>query len=161
MKKAITTIESSLPTINKNYDKFDIIGNTFGRYFDYKRETAMIEHETKKVKAKAKILGKQIKAELKKSLDENDKNFKKEMRRLEEIGKELKNGAKTKAELLKQIDEYIKMLGDSSLPVEVKKDIPTLIELANQMLAKESEYALKKLNMMSHFDSNTKLIGGE
>ena len=161
MKKTLTTINSSLPSVSNSYAPLDFVGNTFGKYFDYKRETAMIEHETKKIKTQAKIIGKKIDAELKKSLDENDKNFKKEMRRLEEIGKELKNGAKTKAELLKQIDEYIKMLGDSSLPVEVKKDIPTLIELANQMLAKESEYALKKLNMMSNFDSNTKLIGGE
>ena len=161
MKKTITTINSSLPSVSKSYAPLDFIGNTFGRYFDYKRETAMIEHETKKVKAQAKIIGKQIDAELKKSLDENDKNFKKEMRRLEEIGKELKNGAKAKAKLLKQIDKYIKMLSDSSISKEVKETIPTLIEQANQMLAKESEYALKKLNMMSNFESNTKLIGGE
>ena len=161
MKKTITTINSSLPSVSKSYAPLDFIGNTFGRYFDYKRETAMIEHETKKVKAQAKIIGKQIDAELKKSLDENDKNFKKEMRRLEEIGKELKNGANVKAKLLKQIDKYIKMLGDSSISKEVKETIPTLIEQANQMLAKESEYALKKLNMMSNFESNTKLIGGE
>jgi len=161
MKKTLTTINSSLPSVSNSYAPLDFVGNTFGKYFDYKRETAMIEHETKKVKAQAKIVGKQIDAELKKSLDENDKNFKKEMRRLEEIGKELKNGAKAKAKLLKQIDKYINMLGDSSLPIEVKKNIPTLIELANQMLAKESDHAIEKLNMMSHFDSNTKLIGGE
>ena len=161
MKKAMTTITSTLPTVSKVYAPLDILGNTVGRYFDYKRETAMIQHETKKVKAQAKVMGKQIDAQLKKALDINDKNFKKEMYRLETIAKELKNGTKAKSKLLKQIDKYIKMLSDSSLPEETKINIPTLIEQANQLLAQESNQAIEKLNMMSHFDPNTKLIGGE
>ena len=161
MKNTITTINSSLPTVSKVYAPLDIVGNTFGRYFDYKRETAMIRHETKKVKIQAKIMGQQIDAELQKSLDINDKNFKKEMFRLESIAKELKNGTKAKSKLLKQIDKYIEMLGDKSLSVEEKKSIPILIEQANQLLANEGNQAIEKLNMMSHFDANTKLIGGE
>ncbi len=157
----MTTITSTLPTVSKVYAPLDILGNTVGRYFDYKRETAMIQHETKKVKAQAKVMGKQIDAQLKKALDINDKNFKKEMYRLETIAKELKNGVKAKSKLLKQIDKYIKMLSDSSLPEETKINIPTLIEQANQLLAQESNQAIKKLNMMSQFDPNTKLIGGE
>ena len=161
MKKAITTIKSSLPTVSKVYSPLDFVGNTVGRYFDYKRETAMIRHETKKVKEQAKIMGKQIDAELKKSLDINDKNFKKEMFRLETIANELKNDTKAKSKLLKQIDKYIEMLGDKSLSIEEKKSIPILIEQANQLLANESNQAIEKLNMMSHFDANTKLIGRE
>ena len=161
MKKAMTIITSTLPTVSKVYAPLDILGNTVGRYFDYKRETAMIQHETKKVKAQAKVMGKQIDAQLKKALDINDKNFKKEMYRLETIANELKNGVKAKSKLLQQIDKYIKMLSDSSLPEETKISIPTLIEQANQLLAQESNQAIEKLNIMSHFDPNTKLIGGE
>ena len=161
MKKTLTTINSSLPSFSKVYAPLDFVGKSFGRYFDYKRETAMIEHEIQKVKSQSKIIGKQIDTQLKKSLDENDKNFKKEMLRLETIGRELKNGAKVKAKLLKHIDKYIKMLSDNSLSIEEKKSIPILIEQANQLLAQESDHAIKKLNMMSHFNSNTKLIEGE
>ncbi len=161
MKKIITTINSSLPTVSKVYAPLDFMGNTVGKYFDYKRETAMIKHETQKLKAQAKIIGKQIDAQLKKELDENEKNFKKEMERLKTIGKDLENGAKAKTKLLKQIDKYIKMLSDNSIPLEIKKSIPTLISEANRLLAQESDQAIKKLNTMSYFDANTKLIGGE
>ncbi len=159
MKNTMTTIESSLPTINKVYAPLDFVGNTFGKYFDYKRETAMIEHETKKVKAQAKIMGKQIDAQLKKELDTNNKQFKKEMKRLNTIAKDLKNSAKAKKKLLKQIDKYMNMLSDNSISAEFRLTIPTLILKTNELLAQESDQAIQKLNMMSHFDPNTKLIG--
>ena len=38
MKKDIININSTLPTINKTYSSFDILGKTVGRYFDYKGE---------------------------------------------------------------------------------------------------------------------------
>ena len=159
MKNTMTTIESSLPTVSKVYAPLDFVGNTFGKYFDYKRETAMIEHETKKVKAQAKIMGKQIDAQLKKELDTNNKQFKKEMKRLNTIAKDLKNSAKAKKKLLKQIDKYMNMLSDNSISAEFRLTIPTLILKTNELLAQESDQAIQKLNMMSHFDPNTKLIG--
>ena len=89
MKKDIVNLKTTIPTINKTYNSFNIVGQTVGRYFDYKRETKLIEHETQKVKEQTKIIVKQIDLELKKSLDNNDKNFKKEMCRLENIAKSL------------------------------------------------------------------------
>ena len=160
MKNLFTITKATLPTVPV-YNNLDIVGNTVGRYFDYKRDTKRIEHETQKVKSQAKIIVKQIDAELKKSLDHNDKNFKKEMKRLEEIGKELKSSRKSKSKILKQIDNYIMMLSDEKTSLETKAMIPNLINGAYGMLNSENNLVLKKLNLMSDFESNTKLIGGE
>jgi len=156
MKNLFTITKATLPTVPV-YNNLDIVGNTVGRYFDYKRDTKRIEHETQKVK----IIVKQIDAELKKSLDRNDKNFKKEMKRLEEIGKELKSSRKSKSKILKQIDNYIMMLSNKNTSMETKAMIPNLINGAYGMLNSENNLVLKKLNLMSDFESNTKLIGGE
>ncbi len=136
---------TNLPSLNSSYGALDIVGNTVGRYFDYKRDTAMIEHETEKVKAQAEVMVKKIDSELKKSLDANDKNFKKEMKRLKTIAKELKRGAIDK-------DKIITAMLNCSDPVVLKE--------YRLLLANEHEAVLQKLNLMSNFETNTKLLGG-
>ncbi len=161
MNNLPTMKRTNLPSLDVTYGALDILGNTFGRYFDYKRDTAMIEHETKKVKQQAKVVVKKIDAELKKSLDVNEKSFQKEMKRLEIISVELKGGRVSKSKIMKQITKYTKMLTDANVPNEIKLQIPDLIKLAYFALEKENGESLKKLNLMSNFNPNTKLLGGE
>ena len=136
---------TTLPSIDVTYGVFDVIGNTVNRYFDYKRDTAMIEHETKKVKQQAKVMVKKIDAELKKSLDVNDKSFKKEMKRLEIIAKELKRGNIDRSKIIDAM---------------VQSSDPLVLQEYRLLLANEHDAVLKKLNLMSNFESNTKLLGG-
>lgn len=159
MKKSI--IKTTLPTASKTYDSLDIVGQTFGRYFDYKRETAMIKYETQKVKKQAQIIVKQIDAELKKSLDSNDKSFRGEMFRLKAIAKDLKDGSKKQKLILKHISELTGMLSDSAVLSSVKEQIPQLIAMAHQQLNDERNSGMQKLNLMSSFDPNQKSIKGE
>jgi len=136
---------TTLPSIDVTYGVLDVIGNTVNRYFDYKRDTAMIEHETKKVKQQAKVMVKKIDAELKKSLDVNDKSFKKEMKRLEIIAKELKRGNIDRSKIIEAM---------------VQSSDPLVLQEYRLLLANEHDAVLKKLNLMSNFESNTKLLGG-
>jgi hypothetical protein len=144
MKDLSTIAKTTLPSVTV-YDTFDIVGNTFGRYFDYKRETKLIEHETQKVKSQAKIIVKKIDAELVKSLDVNEKSFKKEMQRLKTIAKELKRGTIDKHKIIKAM---------------VKCSDPLVLKEYRLLLSDEHDAVLKKLNLMSNFESNTKLLGG-
>jgi hypothetical protein len=161
MKKDITNIASSLPSLNKLYAPLDIVGNTIGRYFDYKRDTAMVKYETQKIKEQTKIILRQIDAELKKSLDFNDKAFKKEMFRLQTIATALQANSQNKKKILIHISELTRLLGDSSVPLSVKENIPKLIAIAYESLANESSESMSKLRLMSEFDSNQKLIKGD
>ena len=100
MKNLPTLKRTSLPSVDITYGVLDFIGNTVGRYFDYKRDTAIIKHETEKVHVQAKIVVEKIDAELVKSLDNNEKSFKKEMKRLKSIAKELKRGSIDKNKII-------------------------------------------------------------
>jgi len=159
MKKDIVNLKTTIPTINKTYNSFNIVGQTVGRYFDYKRETKLIEHETQKVKEQTKIIVKQIDSELKKSLDNNDKNFKKEMRRLENIAKSLNDNSYSKKQLLKEISFLTKQLIHTS-DTNMQNIILDLIKEAHNSLKEENKNSLEKLNSMQNFDSDTKLIKG-
>jgi len=161
MKNLPSLKTANLPSLNSAYGALDIVGNTFGRYFDYKRDTEMIEHETEKVKQHAKVVVKKIGAELTKSLDVNEKSFKKEMKRLETIAKDLKGSRKSKSKIMKTITQYTKMLSDENVPSEVKLQIPELIKQAYMAMETENGGAIQRLNLMSNFEPNTKLIGGE
>ncbi len=162
MFNTLTTLsKTNLPSLNVPTASFDFIGQTVGRYFDYKNNTEIIRHETQKVKEQSSVIVKKIEAELVRVLDENDKSFKQEMARLKMIGKELKNGKKSKGKLLKHISRYSKMLSDPNVPLHIKETIPTLISQANELFQAEQSQALEKLNLMSSFESNTKLIGGK
>jgi len=160
MKKDIVNLKTTIPTINKTYNSFNIVGQTtVGRYFDYKRETKLIEHETQKVKEQTKIIVKQIDSELKKSLDNNDKNFKKEMRRLENIAKSLNDNSYSKKQLLKEISFLTKQLIHTS-DTNMQNIILDLIKEAHNSLKEENKNSLEKLNSMQNFDPDTKLIKG-
>jgi len=161
MKKDILNIKSTLPTIKKTYSNLDVFGNTFGRYFDYKRETAMIEHETQKVEQQAKVIIKQIESNLKNSLDINQKNFKKEIKRLRIIAKTLDNSSKNQKAILNHIVELTNMLRDNSIPKDIKEHIPNLIAMAHQQLNDERASSMQNINAMSDFDPDRKLLGGK
>jgi hypothetical protein len=146
MNNLPTMKRTNLPSLDVTYGALDILGNTFGRYFDYKRDTAMIEHETEKVKQQAKVVVKKIDAELKKSLDVNEKSFQKEMKRLEIIAKALKKGNMDRSKIIEAM---------------VQSSDPLVLREYRLLLANEHEAVLKKLNLMSNFNPNTKLLGEE
>ena len=158
MNRDILNLNSTLPSLDASYAPLDVWGNTVGRYFDYKKETAMIEHATVKIKEQTKVILKQIDSELKKELDRNDKNFKKEMFRLQTIASELSSGATTRDKILKNISELTQQLADSTMSVSVKEQIPKLIAMAHQQLNDERQSSMQKLSLMQGFDSNQKLI---
>ena len=153
-----TTTLPSMP-VSDNLDI--IIGTTVGKYFDYKRDTKRIEYEIEELKSQTKIVIKKIDAELIKSLDSNEKNFKQEMKRLDAIGQELKFGRESRSKILKSIDKYVLMLSDKNISKESKEMIPDLIQNANNLLNIENELAFRKLMLMSNYNPDTKLIGGE
>jgi seryl-tRNA synthetase len=161
MKNLPTLKTTSLPSVDVTYGALDFIGNTVGRYFDYKRDTSMIKHETEKVHAQAKIVVKKIDAELVKSLDNNEKSFKKEMKRLKIIAKSLEENSGNKKKILKHIIELTEKLSDTDVPLSVKENIPQLMMMAHNSLAQENDQSLQKLNLMQGFDPDTKLIGAK
>ncbi len=156
MKKDILDLKTTLPTVNKTYFPLDTLGNTIGRYFDYKKETAIIKYETQKVKEQAKVAIKQIDAELRKSLDANSKNFKKEMVYLKSIAKTLENSSSSQKMILENIAELTKMLTNPNMP---KEHILNMIVMAHQQLNDERNSSMEKLNLMGNF--NQKKIGKE
>jgi len=160
MKKDILNIKSTLPTIDKSYSILNPIDATIGRYFDYKKETAMIKHATVKLKEQSKIIIKKIDAELKVSMDKNKKDFQKEMFRLKSIAKDLANSSKNQKAILNHIEVLTNMLKNPDIELSVKEQIPQLIAMAHQQLNDERDNSMQKLNMMSDFDPNQKLIKG-
>jgi len=161
MNKDILNLNSTLPSLNKVYAPLDVWGNTVGRYFDYKKETAMIEHATVKIKEQTKVILKQIDSELQRELDRNDKSFKQEMLRLQTIANELNSGAVTRESICNHILELTRQLGDTAIPISVKESIPQLIAMAHQQLSDERKSSIDKLNLMSGFEPNQELIKGD
>jgi len=158
MNKDIVNLNSTLPLLDKVYAPLDVWGNTVGRYFDYKKETAMIEHATAQLKEQTKVILKQIDSELQKELDRNDKQFKQEMFRLQTIACELDSGSLVKESILQNISELVDKLGDETLPDKVKEQIPQLIAMAHQQLNDERQSGMQKLSLMQGFDPSQKLI---
>lgn len=149
MKNIPTNIvKTTLPTVHVAQSALEIVGNMVSSYFSYKQNTQLIQHETHKIKANAKVRIEEINAELIKSLEQNEQNFKKEMRRLKAISNELASGAKSRSKIMNQVGEYTKMLSDTSLPMEVKAMIPELIRNTYAQLDKANDDAINKLNMM-------------
>ena len=161
MNRDILNLNSNLPSLNKVYAPLDVWGNTVGRYFDYKKETAMIDHATVKLKEQTKVILKQIDSELQRELDRNSKSFEKEMFRLQTIANELKDGSLRKKEILNHISELTKSLGDENLALSVKEQIPHLIANAHVLLSSENQESVAKLNLMQNFNPNQKLIKGD
>ncbi|MCF6245432.1 MAG: hypothetical protein L3J43_10420 [Sulfurovum sp.] len=156
----ISTIKHNLPVAGKVYNSLDIIGNTFGRYFDYKKETAMIEYEIEKLHAQTKVITERIKAELQVSLDNNQKNFTQEMFRLEAIANELKQGAVRKNEIMANTTLCIEALVNPNTPTELLEKLCKVIENYNNMIIVLEQEGTKRLSLMSHFTPSVKLIEG-
>ena len=160
MNKDILNIKSTLPSLSQSYAPLDIVGNIFGRYFDYKRETLMIEHETEKVKEQAKIILSQIDAKLEESLDSNNKKFTQEMFRLKTIGKTLQKTAKHKSRHFKTIEKLVRMLADPNIDTSVKALIPNMIAMSHASIKEENTLTLQQLSCMNSYDPDQKLLGG-
>lgn len=160
MKYDIETLKSNIPTVSRSYGTFDIVGQTFGRYWDYKKETAMIEHATEKLEYQTEIILKQIDSELIKSLDNNDKNFKIELKRLKVIVKNMKNNRKSEKAIMKHIENLTKQLSNPNIPIEVKQSIPSLIASAHQSLTVILSNNNASIDAMSNLKSNQNQIEG-
>jgi len=158
MQNKNMTIQSTLPTLNKVYAPLDIVGQTLGRYLDYKKETAMIEHETIKIKKQTEILLAEIDSRLQLSLDNNKRNFKLEMNRLKVIARELKSGNRTQNYHYKNIEELTKMLSNPDIELSIKATIPSLIAMAHESIGQKSQLAMQKLSLMSSTQPNQILI---
>ncbi len=158
MNYNIDTFKNDMPSINSTYGALDIVGQTFGRYLDYQKETAMIEHATQKLKHQTKIILREIDSELTKSLDSNKKSFKLEMTRLKSIAQDIKSNSKNEREIISHIGELTKQLSNPNIPIEIKQNIPQLIALAHQSLAGILSKSGASIDAMSNF--NTKQIKG-
>jgi len=158
MNYGIETLKKNIPTVGNTYGTLDIVGQTFGRYFDYKRETAMIAHETQKLKEQTKILLGKIDSELKLSLNSNDKNFRLEMKRLKILSKSIKSNKKNQKAHLHNISHYTQMLGNPHISNEIKASLPSLIALEHESLNASLGQSNVVLEGMSN--ANTKQIEG-
>jgi len=154
MSYDIENFKRNMPIIDNDYGTLDVLGKTFGRYMDYKRETAMIEHATEKLKYQTDIIIKDIDSQLQKSLDSNKKNFKLEMKRLKVIAEDIKNNNKNEKAIIKHIGELRKQLSDPNIPIEIKETIPHLIALASQSFLEMLSKGSASIDAMSNFQSN-------
>jgi len=150
----ITTLNSDLLALDTTISSLNIVS----KYFEYKTNTAMIKQATKKLKYQTQIILKNIDAELQKSLDSNDKNFKLEMIRLKNISKGINNNRQDKKAHFNNISAFIKMLENPNIAQQIKETIPALINLEHQQLAILSTNSTAQLESMSNF--NTKQIKG-
>ena len=149
---------TNLPTIgNHSYNQFDIVANVAGRYFDYKRDSKIIKAKRKELKYQADISLKQIDAELKKSIDSNQKNYNMEMHRLSTIAKELKHSRKDKKKIINVVIELTKMLLDPSVEQETKQIVPDMIRAYKELLEDTNRDSNTKLSFM-YSDTNNKKI---
>jgi len=151
-------IPTSIPSLGGSYAPLDILGNTFGRYFDYKKETTALKEATHQMKIQANVAMERIDAELQAELDRNDKFYRLELKRLKTISNSLKDDKKARKELLQKIDEYLAILKDPTVATTIKASLPHLISETNQLLSQLGSENLAKLNHMSGFNPNTKLI---
>jgi len=120
----------------------------------------MIEHATEKLKSQTEIILKNIDAELQKSLDNNEKNFRLEMKRLKSIAQDIKNSSKNEREMINHISTLTKQLNEPNIPIEVKENIPHLIAIAHQSLTGILSKSGASIDAMSNFKSNQNLIKG-
>ena len=152
--------KTNLPA-QATYGTMDIVGKTFGRYFDNKRDIALVRHETVKVLEQGKVLRANIDAELCKSLDSNQKNFDIEIARLKCVCDELCSGHASREKVYIHIDKLTSMLSDAHVEQEVKMLLPALIASAYGQLSDANRSQIQTLNHMNGFDPETKLLGGK
>ena len=158
MNNEIINFKDSLPSIEKS--SLDIFGNIITQYFNFKKNTAEIKYETKKLKKETKIFIKRIDSELQKSLNKNNNDFKREMYRLKTIAKSLDENAENKKIILENISELIKRISNPTTPLPIIEITYNLILSQTQLFQDESNQNIEKLKLMSDFNQNQILIEG-
>ena len=158
MNNEIINFKDSLPSIEKS--SLDIFGNIITQYFNFKKNTAEIKYETKKLKKETKIFIKRIDSELQKSLNKNNNDFKREMYRLKTIAKSLDENAENKKIILENISELIKRISNPTTPLPIIEITYNLILSQTQLFQDESNQDIEKLKLMSDFNQNQILIEG-
>jgi len=160
MNYNIETFKRNMPSVNSSYGALDIVGQTLGRFLDYKKETAMIEHATEQLRYQTDVIIKRIDAQLQISLDENEKNYKLEMKRLKMVAKSIKESRKNEKAMINHIRELTKQLSDPNTPTEIKQAIPQLIAYAHQTLSTTLSKSDLAIGTMGSIQSNQNLIEG-
>jgi len=158
MNNEIINFKDSLPSIEKS--SLNIFGNIISQYFNFKKNTAEIKYETKKLKKETKIFIKRIDSELQKSLNKNNNDFKREMYRLKTIAKSLDENAENKKIILENISELIKRISNPTTPLPIIEITYNLILSQTQLFQDESNQNIEKLKLMSDFNQNQILIEG-
>ncbi len=153
--KDFTPINLSSFPATEAYSALDIVGNTIGRYFDYKKEAIAYKEATKQVRLRADVEIKKIDAELKKELVSNKHFFMLEIKRLKVISQALQGGREEVKMLLKQQNKYIEMIQDKTVRFEIKQQIPTLIAQTNQLLSEYGNQSIDKIRTMQEYHENT------
>lgn len=124
----------------------------FQTYQNNKRDIKAIKHETKRISLQAKAIFKQIDANLKATLDKNQKMYDIEIKRIETVAKTLKDSSKKKNEMLKQSRDIIKILKNQSKNSIDNEMIPAFLSFLNDQYSDESALCTNLLDSLTSFD---------
>lgn len=120
MKELISMGSNTIPAVAIG-NSFNIIEQTFGRYFAYKENTALIEKESIALSYQKEIRLKEIDTAYELALDMQSKAFKKEMYQLKTLGKTLKIKAKERKMILENISKVSDVLLNPQTSTEERK----------------------------------------
>lgn len=155
MNNAITTLaKATLPTLANDISPMNIVD----KYFDYKAKTRQIEHQTEKLRYQTEVIIKELDNRLQLSLDENKKNFSKEMFRLKTLATSIKNESLQKDKILKEILALSKTIRDKNLSLEEKQMALQTLAMLNQLYNNMSNNINSRFDNMLSYDANTKQI---
>jgi seryl-tRNA synthetase len=155
MNNAITTLaKATLPTLANDISPMNIVD----KYFDYKAKTRQIEHQTEKLRYQTEVIIKELDNRLQLSLDENKKNFSKEMFRLKTLATSIKNESLQKDKILKEILALSKTIRDKNLSLEEKQMALEMVSELRESLKDASKDINSRFDNMLSYDANTKQI---
>jgi len=152
-------LTSTLPALKKT-TIVDVFTNPIGTILNHRQEMRRIEYEIEKLEHQTQIIIKNIDSQLTKSLDENQKNYDKEMKRLNHISKTLKSNNKRQDRVIEDISELSRDLSNPNLSLEEKKIISDTITIFHQSLNSLGMQNIEYIDSMSGFNPNQKLIKG-
>lgn len=144
-------VKQSLPVVSKSYATFDIIGQTFGKYFDYLKEKRVYEYETTKLKEQSKIIIQQIQTDFKLAIKQIDFEFEKLHKNNKLVKQQLKDFNKELNKYHDNLDEAYKNVFDVEIAFEERK---FYFEVA-QKLSQELR------GVRAYYNSNQFLLKGE
>ncbi len=159
MRNLSTQLTSTLPAL-KTTSVLDIATNPLGSFLDYKKDMAKINYEIEKLEYQTQIIIKNIDAQLTKALDENQKNYKKEMKRLGGISKTLKNNNRSQDRFIEEISKLSRELVNPNLSLDEKILISNTITTFHQSLNSLGMQNIQYIDAMSNFNPNQKAIKG-